>query len=355
MRKREVLIFSFMLIITLVTGCGNSENKTVLSPKETDISKQPLKTLEPVTSINPSPAPSDKPTLTPSPSPLPSNEPLPAPSPTARVEATSTPKPTVKPVPSITPRPTPLQLKSYTYGRYTLTDNNLSNSSIGWYFGRSTTFQRLPGAKSESWLKQYGAYYLGENRKVIYLTFDEGQSPTYAGKNLDTLKKHGVKAVFFVTKPFMKEYPDLIKRMVSEGHIVGNHTDKHQEMPTLAGGDKIENFIKEIADTENAFKALTGKNMEKIFRYPKGVFSEKTLSFTKALGYKSYFWSFAYNDWEENAHTRESSLEWMKKYYHPGAIYLLHGVSKGNSEALDEFITFMKEKEYVFDVVTNIK
>lgn len=252
-----------------------------------------------------------------------------------------------------TPNNTPT-IPNYSYGSYSLNESNLNNNRIGWYFGRNTSFSRPNGAKSESFLRQYDSYYIGDNRKVIYLTFDEGQSPTYASQNLDTLKKHGIKAVFFVTKPFIDSHPDLVNRMINEGHVVGNHTVNHLNMNNLASGNEIVNFIKEIADTETAFKQATGRNISKVFRYPEGAFSERTLSFTKSMGYRSYFWSFAYKDWEENCNTREESLNWMKSYYHNGALYLLHGVNRGNSEALDEFITFMKSQGYSFDLATNI-
>lgn len=244
--------------------------------------------------------------------------------------------------------------KTYSYGGYTLQENILDNTNVEWYFKRNTNFTRPAGAKTENFLNEYNAHYIGNNRNVIYLTFDEGNSSTYSAQNMDTLNKHGIKATFFVTKPFMDNHPDLIKRMIDEGHTVGNHSVTHSNMTSLANGDNTVNFIKEIADTENRFKEITGRDIAKIFRYPEGSFSQKTLSLTQTMGYRSYFWSFAYKDWEENGNTKEQSLEWMKGYYHPGAIYLLHGISKGNAAALDDFITFMKSQGYSFDVVTNI-
>lgn len=247
-----------------------------------------------------------------------------------------------------------VKTKDYSYGGYTLKDNKLDNTRIGWYFSRNKNFTRPAGAKSIEELKKYDAYYIGDNRKVIYLSFDEGQAKSYVVKNLDTLKKHGIKATFFVTKSFIEAHPDVVKRMINEGHVVGNHTTKHLNMNTLATGDNIVNFIKEFADTENKFKEVTGREMTKVFRYPEGAFSEKTLSLTKAMGYRSYFWSFAYKDWEENFNTRDEALNWMKSYYHPGALYLVHGVNKSNSEALDEFLTFMEGQGYTFELLTNI-
>ena len=188
---------------------------------------------------------------------------------------------------------------------------------------------------------------------MIYLTFDEGLNNTQANENLDTLKKHNVKGTFFLTKGFIEANPTIVNRMINEGHVVGNHTLNHLDMSTVAAEDP-EKFIKELVITEEAFTKVTGKEINKVFRFPEGTFSERALDYVNQMGYKSIFWSFAYRDWNADWNTKEQSLEWMKNYYHPGAIYLLHGVSKGNAEALDEFISFLDGQGYKFDVVTNL-
>ena len=188
---------------------------------------------------------------------------------------------------------------------------------------------------------------------MIYLTFDEGNLNTQASKNLDTLKKHGIKGTFFLTKNFIESNTTMVKRMANEGHVVGNHTSNHIEMATMSTQNP-QKFIKELADTEDTYKNITGENMDKVFRFPEGTFSERALDFVNQMGYRSIFWSFAYKDWDPSWNTREEALSWMENYYHPGAIYLIHGANVADANALDEFITFMEGKGYSFDVPTNL-
>ena len=255
-----------------------------------------------------------------------------------------------KPVPEI-PEKNPNGI--YNYGNYSLTESSASSEKIGFWFGRNKKFERPTGALPIETFKKYNSYYIGSDKKVIYLTFDEGNLNTQAGNNMDTLKKHGIKGTFFVTKSFIEANPDIIKRMVAEGHVVGNHTWNHKDMATMASNSP-EEFIKELADTEDTFRNITGVNMDRVFRFPEGTFSERALDFVNQMGYKSIFWSFAYKDWDPTWNTREEALSWMENYYHPGAIYLVHGANVANAEALDEFITFMEGQGYTFDVPTNI-
>ncbi|WP_446897554.1 delta-lactam-biosynthetic de-N-acetylase [Clostridium sp. LBM24168] len=198
-------------------------------------------------------------------------------------------------------------------------------------------------------INKYSAYYLGDtSKKILYLTFDEGYENGYTGKILDILKKNNVKAAFFVTTPYIKDNPDLIKRMVNEGHLVCNHTAKHPSMAERA--KNLDDFQKEFTITEEAYKNVTGKEMPKFFRPPMGKYSELSLFYTKKLGYKTIFWSFAYNDWNrENQPSAEFAKQKISSRTHNGAIILLHAVSKTNSEILDSVIQSWKEKGYTLE------
>ena len=234
----------------------------------------------------------------------------------------------------------------YSYGKYTISKSDASTENIGFWFGRNKDFKRPEAPLTIEDFKKYNAYYLGEDEKVIYLTFDEGLNNTQAEKNLDTLKKHNIKGTFFVTKGF-------IERMVKEGHTVGNHTYNHPNMAQTAE-ENPEQFIKELAITEDTFKNLVGTEMDKVLRFPEGTFSECAMDYANEMGYKCIFWSFAYKDWNAEWNDKDYALDWMKTYSHNGAIYLLHGVNKANADALDEFITYMDSEGYRFDVVTNL-
>lgn len=241
----------------------------------------------------------------------------------------------------------------YSYGKYTISKSDASTENIGFWFGRNKDFKRPEAPLTIEDFKKYNAYYLGEDEKVIYLTFDEGLNNTQAEKNLDTLKKHNIKGTFFVTKGFIEANTDIVKRMVNEGHVVGNHTYNHPNM-TQTAEENPEQFIKELAITEDTFKNLVGTEMDKVLRFPEGTFSECAMDYANEMGYKCIFWSFAYKDWNAEWNDKDYALDWMKTYSHNGAIYLLHGVNKANADALDEFITYMDSEGYRFDVVTNL-
>lgn len=241
----------------------------------------------------------------------------------------------------------------YSYGKYTISKSDASTENIGFWFGRNKDFKRPEAPLTIEDFKKYNAYYLGEDEKVIYLTFDEGLNNTQAEKNLDTLKKHNIKGTFFVTKGFIEANTDIVKRMVNEGHVVGNHTYNHPNMAQTAE-ENPEQFIKELAITEDTFKNLVGTEMDKVLRFPEGTFSECAMDYANEMDYKCIFWSFAYKDWNAEWNDKDYALDWMKTYSHNGAIYLLHGVNKANADALDEFITYMDSEGYRFDVVTNL-
>ena len=223
---------------------------------------------------------------------------------------------------------------------------DLNTKELNWYFNpRSDGLTPEPSKEGSHLLKKYDAYYVGDtNEKVLYLTFDEGYENGYTNEILDVLKKHNVKAAFFVVKPYIKSNPEIINRMVEEGHLVCNHTCSHPSMALIKDKDK---FNKELLDLEMSYEELTGKKMAKYFRPPMGKYSELSLNYTKELNYKTIFWSFAYNDWDiKNQPPKEKALETILKRSHSGAIVLLHAVSKTNADILDELITKWESEGY---------
>ncbi|MEG2935154.1 MAG: delta-lactam-biosynthetic de-N-acetylase [Clostridium sp.] len=230
--------------------------------------------------------------------------------------------------------------------------STLSNEKIAWWYKPNKTHATPEvNLKLNFNLADYDAHYVGDtSRQVLYLTFDEGYENGYTGKILDILKDNDVKAIFFVTLPYLKDNPDLIKRMVDEGHIVGNHTNHHPSMPTVCGTE--EKFLSEFTDVENKYKEITGEEMLKYFRPPMGEYSQKSLAMTKNLGYKTVFWSFAYLDWDihkqpEPAAAKEKILGGL----HNGSIMLIHAVSKTNAEILDSVLKDAKSQGYVFELL----
>ncbi len=209
------------------------------------------------------------------------------------------------------------------------------------------------GTVSATALKRYDAVYLGDTEeKVLYLTFDAGYENGCTKKILDALKKHNVKAAFFLVGNYIERNADLVRRMVEEGHIVANHTMHHPDMSKLS--DK-ERFSKELTDLEELFRSITGKEMPKYYRPPQGVYSEENLKMAKALGYKTVFWSLAYVDWNNDAQpTREQAFSKLLPRTHNGAVILLHSTSKTNAEILDELLTKWKDSGYRFETIDKL-
>lgn len=223
----------------------------------------------------------------------------------------------------------------------------LSTEKIGWGQGTQTDKNNRP-VSCDSFNDKYGdlggIFVGGQEKKKIYLTFDEGYENGYTEKILDVLKEKNVSAVFFITRDYISGNEDIIKRMVSEGHILGNHSWTHPSMPTLSETE-VKNEITKLHDY---VKRQFGVEMT-LFRPPMGEFSEKSLSITQSCGYKSVFWSFAYKDWVTDSQPdNATALKKIVNCLHPGAIYLLHAVSKTNTEILGDFIDTAREKGYEF-------
>jgi peptidoglycan-N-acetylmuramic acid deacetylase len=202
-------------------------------------------------------------------------------------------------------------------------------------------------------LAQYDAAYLGDtSQKVIYLTFDSGYENGSTAKILDVLKKHNAPAAFFLVGNYMEKNADLVRRMVEEGHIVGNHTMHHFDMSKLV--DKTA-FAKELQDLEKLFKDTTGKELPKYYRPPQGIYSQENLQMAKDLGYKTVFWSLAYVDWRNDAQpTKDEAFSKLLPRIHNGAVVLLHSTSATNAEILDELLTKWEAAGYRFDTVDNL-
>jgi len=199
-------------------------------------------------------------------------------------------------------------------------------------------------------LAKLDAVYIGDtSRPVLYLTFDAGYENGCTAKILDVLKKHQVPAAFFLVGNYIEKNPDLVRRMVAEGHGLGNHTMHHPDMSKIS--DKAA-FAKELQDLEALYTSVTGKEMPKFYRPPQGIYSQDNLQMAKDLGYKTVFWSLAYVDWNNDSQpTREQAFSKLLPRTHNGAVVLLHSTSQTNAQILDELLTKWKEMGYTFETV----
>ena len=186
--------------------------------------------------------------------------------------------------------------------------------------------------------------------KVLYLTFDCGYENGYTAKILDTLKEKGVPAAFFCTLPQVKDYPELIARMIKEGHIVGNHSVHHPSFPKLS---RLE-MAKELKGMDDYLRTHFGYSAP-FFRFPMGEYSDCALDLVGSLGYTSVFWSAAYADWDLDKQKGEDyAFQTVTARLHPGAILLLHSVSPDNAHALGRIIDFARQEGYTFRSLTEL-
>lgn len=224
----------------------------------------------------------------------------------------------------------------------------LSGTKIGWGLGsdKNSLGQPVDAENAQQKYAELGAVFLTGEQKEITLTFDLGYENGYTEKILDTLKQHGVKGIFFITGEYLRSAPQIVERIIDEGHILGNHSLKHPSMPTISEAAAAA----EITGLHRLVKEQFGYEM-KLFRFPMGEFSEKTLAIANGLNYQSWFWSFAYRDWlTDNQPDPSSALQKVVGAAHPGAVYLLHAVSSTNTAIMGDIIKNLSEQGYIFTI-----
>ena len=220
-------------------------------------------------------------------------------------------------------------------------------SADNWGLSFPTEGETPVGNATAEQLAQYNAYYVGDtSQKVLYLTFDCGYENGCTERILDALKKHNAPAAFFVVGHMIESAPDLIRRMVSEGHIVGNHTYHHPDMSAIS--DQAA-FQEELESLEALYQETVGEELPRYYRPPQGKYSEENLRQAQALGYKTVLWSLAYVDWyTDDQPTAEEAYTKLLPRIHNGAIVLLHSTSETNAEILDDLLTKWEEMGYTF-------
>lgn len=223
---------------------------------------------------------------------------------------------------------------------------SLSSETLNWGMGKNRDEKNRPtdAVSAQEKYGSYQAYFIKEDSQKIYLTFDEGYEYGQTASILDTLKEKNVKAVFFVTEPYAKAQPELVQRMIDEGHTIGNHSVTHpaEGLPSQT----LEQQENEIIDNDAYVRENFNYQMN-LFRFPAGKYSEQSLAIVNNCNYKSVFWSFAYVDYDvNNQPDKAESLEKMVTKLHPGAIYLLHAESETNAAVLGDFIDQAREAGY---------
>lgn len=205
---------------------------------------------------------------------------------------------------------------------------------------------------SDDVLNKYNAYFHGDtNEKVIYITFDAGYENGNTAPILDALKKHNAPAAFFLVGPYIESNPELVQRMVDEGHIVGNHSYNHPDMTTKSK----EDFMAQLDKTAAAYKKVTGEDMPMFYRPPEGKFTETNLQWAQQADYTTVLWSSAYVDWNtDNQPSHSYAFEKIAQRTFDGAIFLLHSTSSTNAEILDQQLTKWEQEGYSFAPITQL-
>lgn len=224
--------------------------------------------------------------------------------------------------------------------------NQISNKKIEWGIKRADNHEQPDvGSTNKKIMDEYQGLYLGnKEQKYIYLTFDLGYEAGYTSKILEVLKNNNVKATFFITAHYLNTQEELVKQMIEEGHIIGNHTVNHKSMPSCS----LDTIKKEVMDLHSAVYEKFGYEMQYI-RPPKGEYSKRTVAYTNTLSYTTVMWSFAYDDWDESKQGREEyGKNKILDNVHNGEIMLLHATSKDNSNILDDVIKQIKQMGYEF-------
>ena len=220
-------------------------------------------------------------------------------------------------------------------------------------WGLSYNTEIPQGPASAQQLYKYDAAYVGDtSQKVLYLTFDAGYENGQTEKILDILKKQQVPAAFFLVGNYIQRNPELVRRMVAEGHMVANHTMHHPDMSKISDPAAFE---KELSGLEDLYQQITGKEMPKYYRPPQGIYSEDNLRMAKEMGYKTVFWSLAYVDWNNDAQpTAQQAFDKLLPRTHDGAVVLLHSTSQTNAEILDQLLTNWEDQGYIFETIDKL-
>lgn len=251
------------------------------------------------------------------------------------------------------PEPTqPTQTPGQDQGIYTRAELEAMDTKVnGWGLGPYTDDENRPydATKAQEKYGEYDTYFIAPSDGKIYLTFDEGYENGYTAQILDTLKEKNVKAVFFITMQYAKNSPELVQRIIDEGHVVGNHSVRHKSMPTLT----IDEMVDEVMDLHEYVLEHFGYEMF-LFRPPTGEYSQQSLAVVQNLGYKTVEWSFAHYDYAvDDQPDHQKAYDKIVNAAHSGAIYLLHAVSETNTAILGDVIDAFRDQGFELALMEN--
>lgn len=235
----------------------------------------------------------------------------------------------------------------------------VSASSKSWYFRKNKAHNQPELPNDLKIVEKYDGFWcdkkhikIDDEEKVIYLTFDVGYENGNVKKILDVLNEENVKGNFFILSNLILKNKDLVQRMIDEGHCLGNHTSKHKDMTKMK---TKEEFKFELEKLEKIFSENFGVNLAKYYRPPEGKFNEQNMIWAKELGYKTVFWSYAYQDWDNNNQmNEEKAIEKILENIHNGEVILFHPTSSTNAQIMRRLIIELKNQGFRFGVLDEL-
>ena len=228
----------------------------------------------------------------------------------------------------------------------------VSADEFMWYYLPHKTDEPPEPMEKAGYISDYDVLYLGDtSHKIIYLTFDDCPANGNIPAILDVLEAHGATAAFFMTETYIRDHPEIIRRIAGDGCLVCNHTAHHVGVSRVP----FDKFKAELQGVEDAYREITGEELPRFFRPPQGLFSEKTLSYAEQMGYTTVFWSFRYTDWEVyNQPSQDDAFNTIMGETHPGEIALLHSQSATNVRVLSRVMTAWEDAGYTFGSLGDI-
>ena len=231
-----------------------------------------------------------------------------------------------------------------------------ASNEYSWYIKRNGNKRPLI-QKEQELIYKYDGYYIdkkvsdNDGKNILYLTFDLGYENGNTEKILNTLNEEGITAAFFVLDNIILKNTDLVTKMAENGHLICNHTKNHKNL----SNEPYESISKNLTDLEKIYEEKTGKTMAKYFRFPEGKYSENSLRCVQSLGYKTIFWSFAYDDWDNNRQPNPNrAIKKVLDNTHNGAVMLFHPTSKTNAEIFPTLIKEWKSMGYTFGTLDEL-
>ena len=182
----------------------------------------------------------------------------------------------------------------------------------------------------------------------VAMTFDDGPHPSNTPRLLDILKKRNVKATFYVVGSNARRYPHILRRMVAEGHEIGNHTDSHAYLTKLSR----DGVRRELAVTHQAIVSATGI-APRTMRPPYGaISSELKAGIKREFGYPSILWSVDPNDWKRPGSSVVANR--LVSGARPGGILLAHDIHSPTIDAMPSTLDRLLAKGFRFVTVTQL-